>query len=293
MDNYQFYTIIKEKVADLVGEGMTLQLCSTLKNNGSERIGLTIEDKHINIFPTIYLEEYYNQFLKGSSINSIAENILSVYHEVKADHSWQLNTLGDFTAIQSKIVYKLIHQKKNEKLLKTTPYIPYLDLAIVFYILLDVTESGSATILINNELLAIWDTDIETIHHIAAENSVKLLPANFKSMRAVINDLLGKTSDGLAPENDNMYVLTNSLGSFGAACILYGDMLKQIGERLGENYYVLPSSIHEVIIVPESKSPLTADLDEIVVDANETQVEPEEVLSDHAYYYDRAKNRLS
>ena len=61
---------------------------------------------------------------------------------------------------------------------------------------------------------------------------------------------------------------------------------------MGENYFVLPSSIHEVIIVPESASPGYSDLNEMIREINQTQVAEEEVLGDHAYYYDCAKKEL-
>ena len=65
-----------------------------------------------------------------------------------------------------------------------------------------------------------------------------------------------------------------------------------MGQKLGENYYILPSSIHEVIVVPESKSPVKQDLEEMVREINETQVEEEEILSYRAYYFSRKENRL-
>lgn len=286
MNYQQFVVTLKEKVALSLGAGMNLQIHTTLKNNGKERVGLSISDKQINIYPTIYLEEYYKQFQNGNSIDSIAESILDVYHEVKFEHSWQIDSIKDFSFIQSKITYKLIHTQKNTVLLQTMPHISYLDLAIVFYILFDVDDCGSATIPITNQLMGLWNTDIDELHRIATQNSPKLLPASFKPMRAVIEDLLEGSCDETIYEDDIMFVLSNPLRSFGAACILYDGILEQIAGQLDENYYILPSSIHEVIIVPESKSPTKEHLCDMVREINETQVDVEEVLSDCVYYYD-------
>lgn len=292
MNYQQFVIVVKETVALSLVDGMNLQIHTTLKNNGKERVGLTISDKHINISPTIYLEEYYKQFQNGYSIEKIAESILDVYHEIKFEHTWQVHTVKDFAIIQSKIVYKLIHAPKNEILLQTIPHIPYLDFAIVFYILFDVDESGTATIPITNELLQLWNTNLYEIHRIAIQNSPKLLPVTFKPMRVVIEELLGNPCETTVLEDDIMFVLTNPLRSFGAACILYDGVLEKIGKQLEENYYILPSSIHEIIIVPESKSPTRENLNDMVVEINETQVDVEEVLSDHVYYYDCEKKQL-
>lgn len=292
MDYQQFVVVMKEKVALSLGSGMSLQIHTTLKNNGRERVGLTISDERINIFPTIYLEEYYKQYQNGNSLEAIAESILNVYHEVKFEHAWQVNTIKDFSVIKSKIVYKLIHAKKNESLLQDIPHILYMDLAIVFYVLFDVDESGTATIPITRELAELWNTNLEELFRLATENSPKLLPATFKPMRVVIEELLGNKCENNVLEDDIMFVLTNPLRSFGASCILYDSVLETIGQQLGENFFILPSSIHEMIIIPESQSPSREALIEMIIEINETQVEEEEVLSDDVYYYNRESRKF-
>ena len=89
-----------------------------------------------------------------------------------------------------------------------------------------------------------------------------------------------------------MYVLSNRIHSYGAAAILYSGRMEGIGMYLKSNYYVLPSSVHEVIVVPEKAAVEKEELSAMVAEINRTQVEAEEVLSDHAYYYDRKKGRL-
>lgn len=287
MNYQQFIVAIKEKVALLLGDGMNLQLHTTLKNNGHERIGLTISDEHINISPTIYLEEYYNLFTDGFSIEYIVDSILDVYREVKFDHAWNVHTIKDFSVMQSKIAYKVIHAEKNKALLENMPHTSYLDFAVVFYILFEADKSGTATIPITHELLSLWNTTITELQRIAFANAPKLLPVNFSPMQAVINELMGNVFTEEDCNNDIMFVLTNSLRTFGAACILYDGILEQIGTRIGENYYLLPSSIHEMIIIPESQSPSREHLRKMVMEINETQVEQEDYLSDSIYYYDR------
>ena len=116
MNYQQFVIVVKNKVALALGDGMSLNIHTALKNNGVERVGLTISDKRINISPTIYLEEYYKQFQDGFDMEDIIASILDVYQEVKFEHTWQIHTVKDFEIMRSKIVYKLIHAKKNESL---------------------------------------------------------------------------------------------------------------------------------------------------------------------------------
>ena len=290
MNYQQFVMTLKEKVLPALGDDLDIQIHTALKNNGKERTGLTICDKHINLSPTIYLEEYYKQYQNGESFDDIIESICHVYHEVKFEHSWQVHTICDFNVTKEKIVYKIIHAPQNESLLKTLPHISFLDFAIVFYILFDVDENGTATIPITDDLVRLWNTNLDEIHQLAKQNTSKLLPAVFKPMRIVIEELLGNPCDDVIQADDIMFVLTNSLRSLGAACILYDNLLMQIGDFLKENFYLLPSSIHEMIIIPESQAPSHDTLNEMVVEVNETQVEPEDVLSDHVYYYNREQD---
>lgn len=293
MNYQQFVIVVKNKVALALGDGMSLNIHTALKNNGVERVGLTISDKRINISPTIYLEEYYKQFQDGFDIEDIIASILDVYQEVKFEHTWQIHTVKDFEIMRSKIVYKLIHAKKNESLLKNMPYIAYLDFAIVFYILFEVDDSGTATIPITHELIQLWDVSVDEVQQCAFCNAPSLLPASFKPMQIVIDELMGTNLSEQEAIEDLMFVLTNSLRSFGAACILYDGMLDKISEEIGENFYILPSSIHEMIIVPESNSPSREHLNEMITEVNQTQVDEEEFLSECVYYYDRTTRTLS
>jgi len=293
MNYQQFVIVVKNKVALALGDGMSLNIHTALKNNGVERVGLTISDKRINISPTIYLEEYYKQFQDGFDMKDIIASILDVYQEVKFEHTWQIHTVKDFEIMRSKIVYKLIHAKKNESLLKNMPYIAYLDFAIVFYILFEVDDSGTATIPITHELIQLWDVSVDEVQQCAFCNAPSLLPASFKPMQIVIDELMGTNLSEQEAIEDLMFVLTNSLRSFGAACILYDGMLDKISEEIGENFYILPSSIHEMIIVPESNSPSREHLNEMITEVNQTQVDEEEFLSACVYYYDRTTRTLS
>ena len=293
MNYQQFVTIIKNKLAQKLNEDISLQIHTALKNNSKERVGITITDKHINISPTIYLEEYFQQFKEGIPISHIVNSIINVYHEVKFEHNWNVQSVKDFELMQSKIVYKLILANKNELLLQSMPFVAYLDFAIVFYILFEIDESGTATIPITHELMQIWGVTLNEIQQYAFQNAPKLLPSVFKPMKVIVDELLGETIRHCDYSENLMFVLTNSLKSFGAACILYDGMLQEISEQLGENFFVLPSSIHEMIIIPESNSPSRVLLNEMLTDVNQTHVADEEILAERVYYYNRDKHELN
>lgn len=289
MTYFQFIHEVEVQVKEEVRDDVTVYIHSAVKNNGTKRHGLTIAQKGINIFPTIYLEEYYQQFQGGSSVEHIAGEILRLYKEVRFRRSFEGEFIKDYQNVRRKIVYRLVNREANKELLKEVPYEEYLDLAVIFYVLIEVNSHGMASLMIRDEHLEMWNVTKSEIARRAKENTPRLLPYEFGTMYALIEELTGE--DGGSFE-DVMYVMSNRLRSYGAATILYEDRLEGIGDYLKEDYYVLPSSVHEVIIVPKSAAPGWEALNALVAEVNETQIEAEDILSDRAYYYDREKRKL-
>lgn len=295
MTYYQFIHEVEVRVREETESNIAVYIHSAVKNNGTKRHGLTIAEKGINIFPTIYLEEYYQQFKNGSSVENIAGNILRLYKEVRFKRCFEGEFLKDFEKIRGRIVYRLVNREANLELLEDAPYEEYLDLAVVYYVLLEVNSYGTASLMIRDGHLKLWDVTKEEVAWEAGRNTRKLLPYEFGCMSALLEEL-SAIEEGEDKEEDEgkdiMYVLSNRIRSYGAAAILYESQLDGIGAYLEENYYVLPCSVHEVIIVPESASPGREALDFLVREVNETQVDEEERLSSHSYYYDRQERRL-
>ena len=149
-----------------------------------------------------------------------------------------------------------------------------------------------ATMMIKNEHLGWWDVTVQDIHRMARENTERILPYEFSNMLAVIENMLDDWEKQEAEKEEEMYVLSNAVRNYGAAAILYPHRLETIADYLGESFYVLPSSVHEVIIIPKSKAPSKCYLSKIVREINGTQVKDEEVLSNCAYYYEKESGRL-
>lgn len=292
MTYQQFILMTKDKLEASLEDCISLQFHTILKNNGKERTGISFINKAINISPTIYLEEYYALYQSGYPLEHIVTQILDVYEEVKHETPWDASVVKNFSLVKDKIGYKIIDAQRNEKLLKTMPYIAHLDFAIVFFIFHKADHTGTATIPINYSLLNYWEKSVDELYQCAFANMPTLFPASFKPMCSVIKELIDDEFDFEIPIEELMYVLTNTFGIFGATSILYQNQLHEIGEFLHEDYYLLPSSIHEMIIVPKSKSPSTEELHEMVKEINETQVALEDVLCDSVYFYNRKENSM-
>ena len=155
---------------------------------------------------------------------------------------------------------------------------------MVFYYRIQKDETMQATILVEYAHLNTWEITQEELIENAKRYTYLKLPAEFINMKGLLGLVQGKEKQ--------MYVLTNKERSLGAGTFLYPGVLKQAEELLGERFYVLPSSIHECILIPEEEGMYQEALTEIVTEINESQVDPKEVLSDQAYFYSAEDKRV-
>lgn len=270
-------------------------------NNHLVLDGLTILEPGINISPTIYLNHYFEQYCNGCDFSIIQQQILQYYHQHCPLDNIDTTFFTCFDQVSSRIVYKLIHFDKNRELLNEIPHFPYLDLAIVFYCLVPKTPYENASILIYNHHLTYWEITKDMLLKLARKNTPLLLPENCCSLAELIRPALSLfseqeqliTQEILEEETVPMYVLTNSQQYFGAACILYPRTLYHISQNLNNDLYILPSSIHEIIIIPASSSAIPTELAQIVRDINLTEVAPDEILSDSVYYYQQKSDLVT
>lgn len=298
--NYTEFVCAVEKSMKLkMEEGVRVSSCTAVKNNGKERKGISVETPGVNISPTIYLEEYYQCYQGGKKLEEIVEDICAFYESIRKEESMDYKKILSYEGVKDRIVFKLINTEKNREFLETVPHTDFLDLSVVFYVLLEVSREGSAMMTICNSHLKQWNIGSEVLRKTAEENVRQILPAELLTMRHALEGLAGNREDGAenlftesAGERDGMYVLTNRMGSYGAACIAYPCVPRMIGEALGSDYYILPSSVHEVIIVPACSDLETSELEAMVREVNETQVADEEVLSDHVYFCEYGSDRL-
>lgn len=287
-----FKTAIIQSLKETFNENTTISIHSVLKNNHVVLDGLTIQEQGINISPTIYLEYYYEEYLHGKSIKDIHNSLIEVYEKNRSKENLDLSFFTDYQKVQHHIIYKLIHYEKNRELLRKVPHFPYLDFAVVFCCLLLDTPTGNASILIQNHHLDLWNITPNDLYTLAHKNTPILLPGEVISMEELLNSFvtieqLFSLDEFDFKENCPMYVLTNKSRLFGASCILYPDILAEFANKLNSDLYILPSSIHEVILLPENYTDDISTLNEMIQDANSTQVLDEEILSDHAYLYSR------
>lgn len=297
MEYKEFVEYIKMNAGYIAGEGGNITINHVIKNNGCEMDGLVIMEKVKDIAPTIYLDSFYELYTNGENIKNIIRQIEVIYEQNKNNVTFDVNILKHFDTIKDKIVYKVVNYRSNEKLLEQVPHKRILDLAVVFYCLLDNEYGRSATALIYNNNLKNWNVTIDDVYKAALKNTPDLLHSKISSMAALF-EKCGVNVDGEEVDlkdyvPSDMYVLTNESKLNGAACILYENVLYDFAQKLGADLYILPSSVHEVILLPKLSMFEKDELVNMVKEVNTEGVAADEVLSDHVYEYNRTERLIT
>ena len=297
MEYKEFVEYIKMNAGYIAGEGGNITINHVIKNNGCEMDGLVIMEKGKDIAPTIYLDSFYELYTNGENIKNIIRQIEVIYEQNKNNVTFDVNILKHFDTIKDKIVYKVVNYRSNEKLLEQVPHKRILDLAVVFYCLLDNEYGRSATALIYNNNLKNWNVTIDDVYKAALKNTPDLLHSKISSMAALF-EKCGVNVDGEEVDlkdyvPSDMYVLTNESKLNGAACILYENVLYDFAQKLGADLYILPSSVHEVILLPKLSMFEKDELVNMVKEVNTEGVAADEVLSDHVYESNRTERLIT
>lgn len=294
MEYSEFIGYVVESFKKLMGNDYKIELKRIIKNNDYEMDALVILEGEAGVSPTIYLDYYFQEYKRGKPVGEIITDIYKAYNEHRIRGDIGPDYFSDFSKIKDSIAFKLVNRSTNKKFLGDIPYFEYLDLAIVFYFIINTNTIKNATALIRDKHLEIWDITKEELLEWAACNTPKLLKYNIASINDVIKEIISDESEDINTESENlehmgqldtnMFVLTNQIKTNGAACILYEDLIKRIAMSVGKDIYIIPSSVHEVIIVPDED--INKDeLNVMVRQVNSEEVEGYEILADHVYKY--------
>ena len=291
----EFTKAVKVKLQENLGESYKVEIQQVRKNNDVLLCGLTIHSKETNIIPTIYLEAFYELYKNDMPMEKIITKIFKTYQESLPKENIDMNFFKDFEKVKDRIVYRLIHGERNKELLKDIPHIPFWDLAICFSYAFHSDELGDGMILIHNDHVENWNVNHSRLMQLAEVNTPRLFPAAFYGINEVLKQMHVDIDLSECVE-EQLYVLTNQKKIYGAASILYPGTLSFVAEQLKSDFYILPSSIHEVLILRKERFQEMQQegkyLHKIIRDINYVELAAEEVLSDYPYFYDRTERKL-
>ncbi len=277
------------------------------KNNGITLDGVTLLNEGECVGPNIYLNTFYDSYQLGKPIQTIMEEIIECHNRAMEENRIDVVDVCDFEAVKDHIIVRLVNYEKNQVQLEECPHKRYLDFAITFRYLVNKDTAGLASSLIQNKEFEQWNINLDDLYHIALFNTMREFPWHTESLTRVVFDCLTECMPSQyteelkermeeldqVEEKIPMYVLTNDVGLNGATCLLYDNVIRNFSVVHECNLYILPSSVHEVILVLETEDTNSDLLQEIVLDANQSAVGMIDLLSDNIYYYDREIDEIS
>ena len=297
----------KQEIADSIKDHLpdqyqdsTIQL-NTVQKNNEALDAITITSPDSNVSPTIYLNSFYEDYQNGQDMDTILDHIADIRVEHEVSQDFDVSKITDFDQVKDHIAARVVGIEDNSDLLDQRPHAVMDDLAVTYCVMLGEDANGSMSVPITNQLMETWGVTQEELHDLAKANQDELTPSTFKSMNEVMAEMMipqmmsdmgvdretaQEMIESMMPPEDKMYVLSNEQKLNGAAALLDDKMMDQIAEKVGGDFYILPSSVHEVLIVPADAGMDLKDLEAMVQEVNETQVAPQDRLSDHVYQYD-------
>lgn len=289
MDIINFGNELKNDVEKSLGEGFNITLQEVIKNNGIIHNAMTIRQEGSNVAPSIYYDELFDLYEKGEPFGKLTQAVLELYRESRLDGKVNFDFFKDFDMACSLLSYKLALAEPNRERLRDVPvrYIEDLVMIPICIVTIKGNENGSVTI--TRDHLKMWEISEEELWENIMDNTTVVFPASVKGITEYLRMPFLPVSDIL----DDVYVVTTESGYQGAGAVLYPGVLRKIAEKVGEDLFVIPSSVHETIVMPALKCQIPPEcIRQMIGEVNTSVIRDEEVLSPSLYYYSLQRDEL-
>ncbi len=287
----EFTQTLTELVQSKIGKGHIVRNQEILKNNGVKYNALLISKEGRCISPTIYIDAFFEAHRQGMTMKEIVEEIVNIYTTNMPDTDVDVDFFFDFSKVSDKLFFKVVNYEKNARKLEGVPYRKIQDLAMVPLCRMSSSALGEGVITILSSHLEEWEISEDELWENIGESAAKVAPPKVSSLMDVLERITGEKVD-IGPLC-GISVLTNTSDFYGASVALYPGILAEIADDRECDLYVVPSSVHETLIIPDPAMEIDIDhLRGIISEINRTTVAEEEVLSDNLYRYDRETGKL-
>ena len=302
------YEEFKQQVVEQIKDHMPIEYADAdvgirqvMKNNDTIQDSLYINNGDERISPVINLNESFKSYEKSGDFEAELNTIANIRMNADPKLEVDINSVLNFDSIKDRIDCRLINAETNSEYLKDKPFKQIEDLAVVYTVELGKNSDGIMNTVVTDSLMSSWGIDAEQLDKVAMENLENSDTSRFSSMRDVLKSMMfpdmpdddPMVASMLPPmEGPQMYVLTSDDKLYGAKYLADTGKLDEISEKLGSDLIVIPSSVHECIIIPNDGSMDRSVIEGMIHDVNSTQVPPKDILSEHAYMYDAQEHEL-
>lgn len=286
-------TIVRElveAVKEVAGEVYQVRTNEVRKNNGVVLQAVVIREEGESVSPAIYIDKFIEDIKKEEvTVAEVAEKIFGMYEENRKPELGA--TVSDLTKkefILGHVEYQLVNADRNAERLQGVPSKKIVDLAALYRTVISNDERGTASYIVSDEMMKNAGISIEELDE-AADRNTKNAGFLVKSMQQVMAEMMGmpeEMAEAMA-DGPQMFVLTNDRKTNGASILLFKEQLVELAEKVDDDFFILPSSIHELLAIPASQVDDAEQLRQMVREVNDTQVAPDEILGYEVYLYNR------
>lgn len=289
LDNIKSYLSKKDQDFDMK--------IKTIEGNSLKEVdALIIDRKDSDYITRIFLDKAYMAYREEGDMEPVLEDIAETLR--RSGQKLKKIEAIDFESLEGvkdRLSVQVLNGNWNQDKLRAIAHrrIPETDLAVVYRIEVASNSNGLESIKVTNKMLENWGISEDQLYQAALEQNMKKYPfiiTDFSQFFLMEDPVPGKFPDKM--RGNEFYCLTNGNTVNGAAAILYPDLLKSIGDKFQSNYFILPSSIHEVLLLKDDGKKGVKELQEMVESVNRESVPESDVLSDHVYAYDRENDRF-
>lgn len=287
------------------------------KNNDLTLTGMTAVNPDCNICPTVYMEPAYekyvercNEITEGIAFSEISHKVIDSYKEHIQVDDFDVESYTNFEKTKKSLVFNLVNREKNAELLDSVPHRNITgSYELVYRSIVEEIKDSTASILVTNSHMGYWGVSEEDLYKAALANMSRLKPVQVIDMQAMVRNIMMNQFGASSENQDNsletgdwrnipadelqMLVLSSEDKLNGAAEIAVPGVLQEIADTLDTNFFIIPSSIHEVLLLPDNGAIDPCGLTQMVSEVNENEVKPEEVLGYEVMYFDREIGELS
>lgn len=304
MEKQLFYQKLKELLEEMLGKNYTITLCKQPKIGWGILDAMMVKKAGETVATVLYLQEYYEQFLAGTTISRITLTMLEKYDIVSEEQEQILKNsslLQKKELLEPRLFFYCIPTKKNQELLKEIPHKEMLDLSLVCSLFISKKDATIASITITEKMRKTYGWTPEVLFQKARENTPFLFPERTQSIIETLEESFQELSDSMEISEElqriqedylPIMVISNHFHFYGFSVIFYPNVLQTLAEKQNKNLVIIPSSIHEALVLIDDEKLKAEQINPMITEINQKQVREDEQLSNHAYYYDRKRKEL-
>ena len=282
---------VKEQMESRSGSGVAVETRTVEKMNETYD-ALTVKPEDSIIGVNLNVTSLYKEYEDGKDYDSIVNGAAEVAENALSNKpDFNLDVIKDYDQMKDKLAIEVVSAERNKDLLETVPHKNIEDMAVVYRFVLGDSQAGVGTILVNNQMLENYGITAQQLHEDALKNAPEIRPLVIEGMAEVLAKQMGvedleMLGLNIPPEQEQMFVASVEGNVHGAGVLAYQNFMDQAADRVGGSFFILPSSIHEVLIIPDNGKFDTASLENMVKEVNATTVDPSDQLTDSVYHYD-------